>query len=212
MGFPNPVKEAKKWFNRIKDAGKDGVGLVKGEATKQINDIKTEGESVAHQVERSGRSAVDHVKDAVREAEGKIKSAAQKAESEAIEAIHDAEEAIIEGFDTLQDLIESGILEKALHEFIKLVKKAKFTETVQLPIGPIILVLINPDEKLDVLDRYATNIPSKEAEIRQMVKDLQPASIRVKPIPILPLQGGWDTSGVSDKVIDEIFDSVKEIL
>lgn len=211
MGW-NPAKEAKKWFGRIKSEGEKRVNDVKNEANDRMDDIKKEGRSAVEKVEKETNTAVGRVKDATHRAEESVRNAAQKAEKEVTDAIHEAGEAVIEGLETLEDLIESGLLEKALHEFIKIVKKSKFTKPVKFPLGPVILVLIEPREKLDILEQYAMNLPSSAGEIRQMVKDIQPAEIILKPLPFLDLQGGWDTSDLSDKAIDEIFDLIEDLL
>ena len=200
MSF-NPVGDIKKWFSRVKEEAQKGIHSIKNAVNDGVKVVKKEA-----------TDGVAEVRHTATEATHKVQETIHEAEKDAVEAVQQASELITDGIDRIEDLIEQGILEKALHEFVKLLRKSRFTKPVKFPLGPIVLVLIEPDKKLDVIEQYIDRLPRNEYQIRQMIKDLEPAEINIKPLPFLDLEGGWDTSELTDKLIDEIFDTVRSVL
>ena len=60
MGW-DPIKDAKKWFKKIENLGKDTVKKVDNEGNKVVNSVKRAGTDAVKQVERAGTDTANRV-------------------------------------------------------------------------------------------------------------------------------------------------------
>ena len=194
MGW-NPVNEAKKWFKKIENlgkevegAGREAVGKVEGAGKSVVGKVESAGKSAVGTVERTGRDAVGQVERAATKAGREIEATAaeipkvaKQAAKEAVEALTKAVTpralaAIRDGARVAKDEMEKV---RVLHgDLVDYVDALGF----DLELGPTTLRYENfytrADNLIEVLDRYVNHPPSVSRKaILQMIEALGPTSV-----------------------------------
>ena len=172
----DPVKDAKKWFNRVKNEGENAFNRVKKEGEHAFNSVRREGQNcvgmlrdigkqVSQEIESGAKSVGREVENGVRTAGREVEDAFEKKLPELLE-------------DALEEMLKavaSGALDKALD----IIQVAAPT-SVDLKVGPVGLSIGDITNKIDTLQRWAHNPPTGHGDIREMIETLSPTAVSVE--------------------------------
>ena len=154
------ISDAKHWFDKVKNAGKEILEKTKKEGERAIKKVEDEGEQAVHQVKVQEARAVKGINAARLKAVREVKGAAESFEDE-IENLGESLEEEIEA--AFQKLLDYGIA-KALNQVADLAQTAIPGKKAKIKIGPLGYV-IDLNSKIDELQAIAKNPPSSKKQL-----------------------------------------------
>lgn len=191
MGW-NPVKDAKKWFNRIKDAGESAINRVKSEAQNKVKWIEHTAEEGVNQVENKAKKSAGWIEKKAQDGVHQVEDAAQTAAHELEETFEERipeliTEKLPEALEALAKEASKGAIQKALNTALDTVEVCA-PSTLTLVLGmelalvvqgevTVSVTLPNPVAKLTEIRRWAQDPPNGRNELVACVKDFGPESI-----------------------------------
>ena len=156
MGW-NPVNDAKKWINKIKDSGNDAVKKVLGATTKAEQEIERDIERGEKEIEKDVKRGARAI------AQAQVKAIQQLEE----EVPRIAQKVLTEIGDSLTTLWTAGIIDGV----VDLAQHAVPNRKVPLRLS-FIEIQVDINDKIDVLQDLSRNLPKSRADIIAMVHRL----------------------------------------
>ena len=176
MGW-NPVKEVKKWYNKVKGAAESGIKTLKRETEKQINRVKWYAKKGIEQVESETKKGVSQVKKEVEN----LPKQAEKALNDALDEL--AKAVAKEGLEKAGKVAKTAKKEldelaKSDPDLVDEINELGFT----VEVGPMTLAYSGfyerADQVIHTLDTY-TNAPPvfRRKPLLDMIEALGPTSV-----------------------------------
>ena len=167
MGW-NPISEAKKWFKRIENLGKDTIHKIERASNSAVNNVKRQAELSANRVKREAENSVKQVEREAGKAVNAIETAEKNAVNELERQVPDiAEKVLADIREGIEALWTAGILD----DLVDLGQQAVKGKKVPLRLS-IIEMQVDINSKIDVLQELSHNLPTGRSEIIEMVHKL----------------------------------------
>ena len=198
----NPVSEAKKWFNRIKNEGNSAINKIKREADAGAKKIKREAEGIVSKTKHD-------IEGIAHDAENSIKHVADDAEKK-LEAIgEDIAESMQYAVAELAELATSGLLEEALNKALDFLEKEIDHGKAEIKITTTYVNIVLTDAKLAarvIRDAIKSGLPTDKSGWRKIIVDLAPKAVEIKPgIPLIAgLVSKIPLEALEKKALDEL--------
>lgn len=165
----NPFKSLEKKIKR-------SIEKLGGDIKWQINKL---GDDVKGGVKWTGEQAEKHLKEAGAHAESTLRSTFEELEDELEEAGEQAFELAkkeaTEAAQAAMKEISKGALNKAV-DTIQIVAPT----SIDLKLGPIGLSIGNLTERVDTLQKWASNPPSGREHVRAIIEEVAPTSVSIE--------------------------------
>ena len=160
-------------------------GLEK-EIKKGLNKL---GDSIKSSIKKVGREVEGNVKSVAHRAEDTLKGVAHEAEESLENAVKNAKEEIEEfGEEAWEEMKKAA--NEAAHELMEEFQKGLLNKLVDglqialptatnLKLGPFVLGISDWTQRINVLQKWASNPPTSRGDLRAIIEELAPSSVTI---------------------------------
>lgn len=166
-------------IGKIKKVGSDAAKSV----TKRGDEIRGSLRSFGNEVEDSVKSIGSEIEDAVESAgEVAVKQIEEVSKNLADELEDRFEEAFDKAEDVIKDAMQAAMKEiskGALNKIVDVVQIVAPT-SVDITLGPVTISIGDIGERIDVLQKWASNPPSGKDDLRAIIIELAPTAVSIE--------------------------------
>ena len=185
----NPLGDIKKWFEKVKNEAESGIKKIKNQTDAGVKTIEHETDTAKHKVNNI-----------IIDAEKELKDTEIDIEKHLHEIGEDIADGLAKGFGDLVELAEQGALAPVLDKIAGYAERTVFEGSAPIPIRTAYIDIELTDAKLlarTIRDMIQNGIPTSKSEWRQIIVDLAPVAVTIKPgVPLIaqlinriPLEG-----------------------
>ena len=180
----DPIKEAKKWINKIKNEGDRAVNTVKNESNKAVNTVKNEGNKAVNTVKNEANKAKKEIEATAKQAEKFVGQIPKELESALGKFVDELAKALSKkGLQAARDLVREAKDEMDSWQILSQEEMDEIDELgFDVGLGPITLgyagFYSRADDLITALDSFVNKPPAfRRSQIIPLVNALAPTTI-----------------------------------